>query len=182
MAKEKQLNSSKIIKSTTVALILFGLLVVFRLLIETLNWDWTIRVYPILLFILVAGYMGIREQRIKSREYLTYIMELKAALRPSAMLAFLYSAFSFIFYRFISPNFFDKMIMERRSEFEKSISENNVGAEEAGKVLQNFEQVTEYIFSPLNWATFTLLGLIMLSFIYGALLVLFARKFPKMIQ
>lgn len=72
--------------------------------------------------------------------------------------------------------------MERRAEFEKSIAENNVGTEEANKVLQNFEQVTEYIFSPLNWATFTLLGLIILSFIYGALLVLFARKFPKMIQ
>lgn len=182
MAKEKQLNSSKNIKSTTVALILFGLLVVFRLLIETLNWDWTIRVYPILLFILVAGYMGIREQRIKSREYLTYIMELKAALRPAALLAFLYSLFSFIFYRFVSPGFFNKMIVERRTEFEKSIAENNVGPDEAEKVLQNFEQVTDYIFSPLNWATFTLLGLIMLSFVYGALLVLFARKFPKMIQ
>ncbi|MFP3325955.1 hypothetical protein R0K05_23155, partial [Planococcus sp. SIMBA_160] len=71
MAKEKQLNSPKNIKSTTVALILFGLLVVFRLLIETLNWDWSLRVYPILLFILVACYMGIREQRIKATEYLT---------------------------------------------------------------------------------------------------------------
>ena len=158
-----------------------AILVIVRLLINTLDLDWELRIYPILIVLIAAAYLGIREQRFNSSEELTYIMEWKAALRPTAVIAVIYSLFTFLFYKFIDPSFFAQLITRRKAEIQATIDKNDTPAEDAQMILENFDQMSSMIFTPLNWATFTMMGTIIFSLIFSALLVLLARQFPKVI-
>lgn len=173
--------NGKTFGNMTIAAAGIGILILARLLINTIGLDWEWRLYPILFVLMIAGYLGIREQRLKANEELTYIMEWKAALRPPAVIAVVYSLFTFVFYSFIDPAFFKEKIAERRADFKATIDQGGTAAEDAQVILERFDEMSQLIFSPLNWSTFTLMVTVMFSLIFCALLVLLARQAPGII-
>lgn len=170
--------------STTVTIYLLLILVVFRLLTDTLEWDWGLRIYALLLASVLACFVGIRNQRLAGggKEEFTFVMDLKAGLRPGALLAILYSIFTFAFYKFINPAFFVQQREQRREELMEGLAEQEASAEQTEQVLQNFEAITDYVFAPFNWSTFTLFGLVALAGIYSLILTGLVRQFPQLTQ
>ena len=179
----------KILRSgTNIAIYITLLLIVIRLLLDTIGISDYTRLFPVTLGVLVAAYLGLRAQRLEFIEStieklsdLTFIMEVRSAMRPAAIITLLYSLFIYIFYQFINPSIFPKMVAERKAEYEAQFELNNIPAEQAEQVLTNFETFTSFVFAPINWATFTLFGLIIMTGIYGFILTLIARKFPHFI-
>jgi len=179
----------KILRSgTSIAIYITLILIVIRLLLDTIGISDYTRLFPVTLGILVAAYLGLRAQRLEFIESnieelsdLTFIMEIRSAMRPAAITSLLYSVFMYVFYQFINPSLFPKMVAERKAEYEVQFELNNISAEQADQVLANFETFTSFVFAPVNWATFTLFGLIIMTGVYGFLLTLIARKFPHFI-
>lgn len=171
-----------------VVLIAIIVLILFRFTLDAMQLDWGLRVYPLLLFVLLIVYSGVRSQRIKQIEEndaiinsdLGFVIDFKAAMRPSALFAIAYSAFVWIFHSFINPLLFFNMIEEQKQAilFEGTKHDNQ---QEVEALLTSFERFADFVFTPLNWATFTLFGLIFLSFFYSLILVAFMRKFPQML-
>lgn len=182
---------TKSFSGTTAAIYLTLGLIIIRLVLDTLGVgiDGGLRIYPVLLGLLVASYLGLRAQRmLVSKESpqelsdLSFIMEIRAAIRPAALLSFLYSVFLYGFYSFINPSLFPKEVEKRKEEYQEAFAENNISPEEAEQVLDNFTTFTDFVFDPLNWATLSLFALVMLSGFYGFLLTAIARKFPEFIR
>ncbi len=175
----------------SVAIYLTLALLIIRLILDTLGVgiDGGVRIYPVLLGLLVASYLGLRSQRMlvstespKELSDLTFIMEIRAAIRPAALLSFLYSVFLYGFYTFINPSLFPKEVEKRKEEYREAFEANNISPEEAEQVLENFTTFTDFVFDPLNWATLSLFALVMLSALYGFMLTAIARKFPEFIR
>ncbi len=179
----------KILRSgTSIAIYITLILIVIRLLLDTFGIEDITRLFPVTLGVLVASYLGIRAQRLLIKESpgeqisdLVFIMEIRAAMRPAAIVSLLYSAFMYVFYQFINPSIFPKMVAERKAEYAEQFAINNTPADQAEQILTNFETFTEFVFAPLNWATFTLFGLIIMTAVYSFLLTVIARKFPHFI-
>lgn len=164
------------------------LLILFRFAMDALQLDWELRVYPLLLFVLLIVYTGVRSQRIKQMEEndtiihgdLGFVIDFKAAMRPSALFAIAYSIFVWIFHSFINPLLFFNMIEEQKQAILLEGTKHD-NQQEVKALLTSFERFAEFVFAPLNWATFTLFGLIFLSFFYSLILVAFTRKFPQLL-
>jgi len=174
--------------STSLAVYLSLVLIVVRLILDTIGIEDFTRVFHVLLGVLVASYLGIRAQRQLAQKStldevndLTFVMEIRAAIRPSVLVSLFYSIFIFVFYKFINPNVFTRMINERRMEYEKQFQINNISKEESVAVLENFNEFAQFIFEPFNWATITLFVFVFISVAYSFLLTLIARKIPRFI-
>jgi hypothetical protein len=176
------------LKSINVAVASLFLLILFRFAMDTFQLDWGLRIYPLLLFVLLIVYAGIRSNRLKQIEKdeiiihtdFGFVIDFKAALRPSALFALVYSLFVWVFHSFLNPLLFLNMIEDQKQAIIlEGINHDN--QQEVDALLASFERFADFVFSPLNWATFTLFGLIFLSFFYSLILVAFIRKFPQLL-
>ena len=170
-----------LLNSTSIAIYTTLIIIVYRLVSDTFNWNGPERVYAPMLGVVVSAFLGLRSLRKQAlNEELTFFMEIRETMKPAAIFSVLYSVFIYVFYSFINPSLFPEMVAEREAEFILQFEANNISAKEADKVLANFHEFADFFFAPLNWATITLFGLVMLTGIYGFLLTVAARKFPKM--
>lgn len=170
-----------LLNSTSIAIYTSLIIILFRLVTDTFNWNGPERVYAPMFGVVISAFLGLRALRKEALQNdLTFFMEIRATMRPAAIFSLIYSAFIYVFYRFINPSLFPEMVAEREAEFLAQFELNNTPAKEADKVLANFHEFADFFFAPLNWSTITLFGLIMLTGVYGFLLTVAARKFPKM--
>lgn len=155
-------------------------LILNRLFVDTLTLPWHTTLYGVILTVAAASFMGLREFHLKNNEEFTYVMEWRAAMRPAALSALIYSVFTWIFYSFIDPNFFTVRIAHRKRAIEKAVAEGTIPADESAQIIENFNAMSGFI-SPLNWATFTLLSILIYSMFIGALLTVITRGYPKLL-
>jgi len=153
-------------------------LILNRLFIDTVSLPWHTTLYGVILTIAVASYMGLRLFHRISNEAFTYAMEWRAAMQPAALSGLIYSVFTFLFYTFIDPDFFSVRIAARKRKIENAVSDGTIPADESQQIIDNFNSMSEFI-SPLNWATFTLLSILIYSMFIGALFTVLSRGFPK---
>lgn len=154
-------------------------LILNRLMIDTFTLPWHTTLYGVIIIIGMATYLGLRDFHRTTTEAYTYAMEWRAAMRPAALSALIYAVFTWIFYSFIDPLFFSVRIAARKNKIESAIREGIIPAEESEKILENFTSMSEFV-SPLNWATFTLLSILIYSMFISALLTVLSRGFPRL--
>lgn len=155
-------------------------LILNRLFIDTVQLPWHTTFYGVILTITVVCYLGLRDFHIKNNEAFTYAMEWRAAMRPAALAGLFYSVFTFIFYKLIDPGFFTVRIDARKRKLEDAVAGGELSPEKGQQVLDNFNNMSEFI-TPLNFATFTLLSILIYSMFMGALITVVTRSFPKLL-
>lgn len=166
----------------TVAIYLALITIILRLLLDTFQLDNQYIVYVLMFIVLVISYLGVRKVHQQIPQVLPVVFSLKAGMRPGALYALIISVFTFVFYKWINPLFFSTMIEERAAKIKAGAVEAGKSTHEIEAILKGFYEFSEMVFSPVQWASFTLFGMIFLCGFYSFILALVARKFPQMLQ
>jgi len=115
-----------------------------------------------MLFILFSVFFGIRSSQ--SGKQTTPGADLKAAIKAGGVYTVISTAFVFIYFRFIDINYF---VLKQQELIEAEVKRG-------GNINQIKEKV-ENFFSLMNYSTITLLGLMMIVFLYSVMVVLLDR-------
>ncbi len=133
------------------------------------DFDTYSRFFYLLCF-LAALFIGLRAWKIQHQGS-PFTDDVKSGLKIASIYAIIISAFTYAYYAFINPSY-----------FETKISEAVVAAEEAGlteKNLENVQNTTSFIFDAFTHSTLTLFGYITMGLFYTIVLVLLFRYRPK---
>lgn len=119
-----------------------------------------------MLFILLSIFFAIRNSgsMLKPKEA-RLGHELKASVKAGGLYSVLTTAFVFIYYKAIDVNYFILKQQELISEASK----------DPGADVEQVKKSVESFFSLMNYCTVTLLGLMLLTFVYGIVMVLMNR-------
>lgn len=168
----------------TIAIYLGLATIVFRLLIETFEWDWGIRIFPIILFILIVSFVGIRKLKSNSTEKLNFVSVFQSGMRPAMFYVIIISIFTFVFYQFLSPHFFERVMEIQIEENVAKLKATNTSDADIELYIKGFRENKAFkeMFKPFTWTTMTLFALMILTAFYTFILTLVERKFPNFFQ
>ncbi len=113
--------------------------------------------------ILLSVFFGIRASQTGKKQT-TPGGDLKSAIKAGGVYTLISTAFVFIYFKFIDINYF---VIKQQELIEAEVKNG-------GNIDQIREKV-ENFFSLMNYTTVTLLGLMMISFMYSVLVVLIDR-------
>lgn len=118
------------------------------------------------IFILMSGvFFAIRLHKMGANEATPYIEDFKAGLRIAALYAIAMSAFLYLYYAFIDPNYFSEIIFDPQFE-------EDVDAETRQKVKEG----GEFVKSAFFHSTISLTGFLLLGSFYSAMIAFLVRK------
>ncbi len=168
----------KIGTSLKIALAFLVASIVIKLALKTFGVDVTTAVYGYILFIVAAAAVGIFALRRQANEALSYTMELKAGMQPLALYSLLVSGFTYIYYSFIHPGYFETLLATQINKRIQEGIEKGYTEAEIQTVIQSLESSSATIHTPFIWSTITFFSLLFLGFIYTLFLTLVLRVGP----
>ena len=141
----------------------------FRFVVFMLGWDiiWSTQFY--FLFMLLAIFLAVRETFIKERGQ-RFGQLFKVGAQVGSVFALLVTFYTYVLYRWIDLDTFPLLIQERIDE---AIA-NGYSPEQ----LEQLRQGLEVVFTANTQSLATLIGFMLLSFSYAALVSLILTKLP----
>lgn len=133
------------------------------------DFDMYSRFFYLLCF-LAALFIGLRAWKIQHPGSL-FTEDVKSGLKIASIYAMVISAFTYAYYSWINPAY-----------FEGKIATATAAAEESGipvEQLENVKNTTAFIFDAFTHSTLTLFGYISIGLFYTLILVLLFRYRPK---
>lgn len=126
--------------------------------------DMWVRFAYLLFFLgsLMAGIM-VWKQRLPQSGF---TQDVKTGMKITSVFALIISSFTWIYYKWIETNYFQKRIQE---------SIENVPQEQ----VEQSREFAEFIFDPFTHSTITLFGSMIIGFFYTLVIVLMLRWFTK---
>lgn len=144
--------------------------VFLKMLIFSLNYQfsWYERVAVFgNVFVLMSGvFFGIRLFKKQQAEKTSFLQDLKAGMRITALYALLMTAFVYVYYNWIDASYFAEKLQSQLKL-----------AEENGMDLTNVKKTGEFVLSPFFQSTVTLVGFLLLGSFYSAIITFLVRKF-----
>ncbi len=170
---------------------LFGLVWIIAKLIfffakSNIRWEAGIILNLVLLPVLI--FLGIRiTRKLQKEKVYVFIDDLKAGMRPAALYSLIIGVFLLIYYSRIDAVFINDLRNDRVEILEKEIDRQGGWQEfkqnDEDLIQQTreeyIEQMTEnihMIISPFSAATASIIGLMLISFLYSLLLAIYYRK------
>ncbi|MDP4662661.1 MAG: DUF4199 domain-containing protein [Salibacteraceae bacterium] len=132
------------------------------------EFDMYVR-FAYLLFFLLALFLGMRTWKSQN-DPSEFTEDMKAGMKIASIYAMMVSAFTYAYYKFINPNY-----------FEYKISENLRLASESGEDvdLDKVKETVSFIFDAFFHSTITLFGLIFIGLFYTIVIVAILRYKPE---
>lgn len=163
--------------SGQIALSLLLISIIWKFTVYTMEWANNYNIYVTLLFILVAALTGIIALRKKAQEELTFIMEFKAAMQPVATYLLLFSAFLFIYYQYINPNFLADLHAQNIAERIQEATDLGYSQDQINQLVEGLEQ-SKMIYSSFTWSSITLFVTLFIGLFYSLMLTFILRLAP----
>jgi hypothetical protein len=168
---------------------LLWIILKLALFLMKLDFRWELGIILNLMMLPVVIYFGIRlfRKRQKPGQTAVFIEDLKAAMRPAALYSLIIGLFLFIYYAKIDDIFISDLRNDRIEILQDAIddaggwkeykqrSEEMVSYTEE-EYLDKVSENINMIISPFSAATASLIGLMLLSFLYSLLFTIFYRK------
>ncbi len=165
---------------TFLGFILIG--IIFRLVFETFQIDWT-HTWAYLSFLtILSTYYGIYSQRQNTKEEFDFTMDFKGGAQGGSMFALGYGFFTYIFYKWIHPHFLEMFLSNRRHDIMQALTDTGQTDETIRAALDNFNSFAELIYVPGNLSVITITSLVFLSIVYGVIFAVIAKFFPKFVN
>lgn len=131
------------------------------------DWDMYVRFAYLLLF-LVALFLGLNSFKSTNRQS-AFTHDVKAGMKTASIFAMVISAFTWVYYKFINPDYFANRIEEVMNAANASVQKP-----------ENAINTAEFIFNAFTHSTITLFGMMVLGFFYTLILVLVMRAKPEL--
>lgn len=164
------------------------LAVILKFTIDSLDSDNSYYFFAVILFLLLATYLGLRGFRMivkadaqQPLEEITGIMDFKAALKGGALFALPLFVFNYIYYGFINPNYFANLTDERVAEVTRQATANGWTAEQIEKQVEGVRILADNFLQPFTFSSMVLFAMIMMSVFYAIVFTTMAQKLPKSI-
>jgi len=152
------------------------------------NAGWHGKYYPLIIFInillvLLAMVTGLWSEGKYTKPKRAYLEIVKSCLRPAAWYIILVTGFVFLYYSVIDKEYTKNLIEQRMEAVEKAdfkkIQENSVEYKDKTRddFIDNEREYAEKIFSPFAVSTFTLFGMLLLSFFYSLVIAYVYKRF-----
>lgn len=161
-------------KLNQIALVFLLISILWKFTVYTMDWGNEYNFFLALLLIIIASFLGIYLQRKATQERLSFVMELKAALQPTALYILFYSIFLFVYYKFINPTYLPNLHTEMINARVEEAKGLEYTTEQIQQMVDGLESAG-VIYDPFLWSSITLFLLIFVGFIYSALLTLILR-------
>ena len=155
---------------------------IIRMLFEQFGIDWSYTWVYLSLFVIISTYYGLFSQRQNSDEQFDFLMDFKGAAQGGAMYSFGTGILTYVFYKFIHPNFLQHFDLQRREEILAALVKNQESADSIAKIMENHQNMGELIYTPGNWAVITTTGLTFLSLFYALVFSGITKYFPKFVN
>lgn len=130
------------------------------------DWDMYVRFFYLLLFLL-ALFLGLRAEKIDQPKSL-FTTDIKTGMKITSVFAIIITGFTFLYYKWINPAYFEDKI---QTALDASSPDQ----------LENTKRWVELIFSAFSHSTLTLVGVIVIGFIYTVVLVAIMRGKPELL-
>jgi amino acid transporter len=118
-------------------------------------------------FVLMSGvFFGIRLFKRQQSGKTSFLQDLKAGMRITALYALFMTAFVYVYYNWIDASYFAEKLQNQLRL-----------AEENGMDLANVKRTGEFVLSPFFQSTVTLVGFLLLGSFYSAMITFLVRKF-----
>jgi hypothetical protein len=119
------------------------------------------------IFIMLTGvFFAIRHYKLsRSGEISSFADDFKAGMRVAALYTLAMTAFVFIYYNYIDPNYFPEKLNTQLQL-----------AEASGLDTRQVEQTGSVVLTPFFQSTVTLIGFMIMGMIYSALIAFLVRK------
>ncbi|GAB5539454.1 MAG: hypothetical protein Salg2KO_15570 [Salibacteraceae bacterium] len=135
----------------------------FLILAPDEAWDNYVRLYYLFAF-LVALFFGLRSYK-KSFLNSDFTHDVKTGMKITSIFALIVALFTWVYYRWINPSYFEQRIEEAIAQ---------APAESVEAITSN----VELIFNPFTHSTITLFGMMVIGFFYTLIVVLIMRAKP----
>ncbi len=120
------------------------------------------------IFVLLVGiFIGLRAHKQKILNQSSFVEDFKESMKVTANFVVLLAIFTYAYYSWIDPSF-----------FEIRLSEQVQIAKDSGMNVEQVRQTGETILDPFFHTTITVLGFLLLGSFYSAMLCFLVRKFP----
>lgn len=126
------------------------------------DYDMYVR-FAYLLTFLLALFFGLRTWKAQN-EGSDFVSDMKSGLKIASIYSIILSAFTYIYYKFINPAYFEGRIAEKMQ-----------AASEANEDLSKVRDTASLIFDAFTHSTLTLFGLIFIGLFYTLILVAMFR-------
>lgn len=125
-----------------------------------------------LLVLLIALMWGIVRHRKRFAGEPSFGTEVKAGMKVGSVFVLLIALFTYVFYRFVNPAYFQEKIHTiLKSAQGRTTTE-----------LENIQATSEFVFSPFTHATATLFIGLLIGFLYTLLMVALVRMKPELFR
>ena len=153
----------------SIALWMVGLSVLLKLLVFFTGSQFDafgrFAIFGNIFFLLFGIFLGLRLHKQKVLSASTFIDDFKAGMNVAAYYAILMSAFVYLYYTFIDPDYFDIRLAKQLDI-----------AKENGMNLAEVKKTGAFFLSPFFQTTISLLGFLLLGSFYAAILSFLMRK------
>jgi hypothetical protein len=133
------------------------------------DWSMYTRFFYLLCF-LAALFFGLRTWKLQQGQG-DFAGDMKTSMKIASIYALVISSFTWLYYKWIDPSYFEG----RRAEAISSAASS--GADETQ--LENVTNTVAFIFDPFTHATITLFGYIAIGLFYSIVVVLLFRARPR---
>ncbi|MDC1221259.1 DUF4199 domain-containing protein [Salibacteraceae bacterium] len=130
------------------------------------DWDMYVRFAYLLLFLL-ALFLGLRSFKADNPNT-DLTIDVKTGMKTTSIFAIIISAFTWVYYKFINPEY-----------FAGKIEDVKIAIEQSEKATENAINTAEFIFNAFTHSTITLFGMMIIGFFYTLILVLIMRAKPE---
>lgn len=132
------------------------------------DFDMYVR-FAYLLFFLLALFLGLRAWK-KKNDPSDFPTDMKSGMKIASIYAIIVSAFTYVYYKFINPNYFEFKIAERM----KAAADSGEDVD-----LDKIKETASFIFDAFIHSTITLFGLIAIGLFYCIIIVAILRFKPE---
>lgn len=131
-----------------------------------------------LLFVLLAVFFALREiTKTRGPEGVSFLADVKLGLQTAALYALLTASFVYVYYKWIDVEFLNSMQEHLITQVETAIENESIPkGTTKHQFLEDSARQAEMIYSPGSQFTITMIGLIMMGFIYSFFLTFLNRK------
>jgi hypothetical protein len=156
--------------SVTAAMVsIIGKMLYFIFLAPNETFDTYTRFFYLLCF-LIALFIGLRNWKLQNAN-VAFTDDVKSGMKIVSIYAIILSSFTFVYYKYINPNYFLQKIQSAIDAVSASGSSNDE--------LNQVENTASFVFNAFTHSTLTLFGLMVIGFFYTLILILLFRYKPK---
>lgn len=172
---------------TKSALIFASVFIIVKLILFNTglhNTNYVLVVFVNILCALLAMIIGLRMNFKENNEQKSYTELVKLTMRAAALYALIISAFAYLYYTKIDPEFIssrveERMVLARAANFDQLKKDHPEKLRDMNRedFLQAEKENAELWFSPFFLTTLTMIGLILISLFYSFFIAWFWGKF-----